>query len=165
MFAGIGPFAIPLANRGVQVHANDLNPHSYKWMVKNAEKNLGKKKRPNITCYNLDGREFVRKLFQEQKVPATQILMNLPASAPEFCDVFINLVPKGMPLPRAHVYCFSNAEKEEDLAPKAISRIEGVLGCKLGSDVQILKIRQTAVNTVEFVISFILPAEICYMKE
>ena len=40
MFAGIGPFAIPLAKKGVMVHANDLNPKSYEYMNKNVLANL-----------------------------------------------------------------------------------------------------------------------------
>jgi hypothetical protein len=39
MFCGIGPFAIPLAARGCTVHANDLNPLSFKYLLMNAEAN------------------------------------------------------------------------------------------------------------------------------
>lgn len=37
--AGVGPFAVPLAKRGAQVLANDLNPESYRWLVANASGN------------------------------------------------------------------------------------------------------------------------------
>jgi tRNA (guanine37-N1)-methyltransferase len=39
MFCGIGPFAIPAAARGCVVHANDLNPKSYEYLVANVASN------------------------------------------------------------------------------------------------------------------------------
>lgn len=40
MFAGVGPFAVPAArNIGCRVHANDLNPNSYKYLLQNVQKN------------------------------------------------------------------------------------------------------------------------------
>ncbi|KAJ1623198.1 SAM-dependent methyltransferase TRM5/TYW2-type [Pavlovales sp. CCMP2436] len=39
MMAGIGPFAIPAAKKGVRVFANDLNPESYKWLTLNVASN------------------------------------------------------------------------------------------------------------------------------
>ena len=37
--AGVGPFAVPLALRGCEVHANDLNPESFKWLEHNVAAN------------------------------------------------------------------------------------------------------------------------------
>jgi len=39
MMAGIGPFAVPLAIRGLSVFANDLNPASYKYLTANSQLN------------------------------------------------------------------------------------------------------------------------------
>ena len=39
MMAGIGPFAVPLAMRGMSVFANDLNPASYKYLTANSQLN------------------------------------------------------------------------------------------------------------------------------
>jgi tRNA (guanine37-N1)-methyltransferase len=39
VFAGVGPFALPAAKKGCGVLANDLNPESYKWLLRNVESN------------------------------------------------------------------------------------------------------------------------------
>lgn len=169
MFAGVGPFAIPLARKEIQVYANDLNPKSYEWMVANVADNVSKKKKQFISCYCQDGRAFARYIFQEQAIKANHVLMNLPKLAPEFCDVFVKLLPKGhLPLPRIHVYCFGNGETPEIMEQKSLERIEKALGgtIKLTAadhGLHVFKVRQTASYTLEFCISFILPAEIAYM--
>jgi tRNA (guanine37-N1)-methyltransferase len=35
IMAGVGPFAVPAAKKGVFVLGNDLNPESVKWMREN----------------------------------------------------------------------------------------------------------------------------------
>ncbi|XP_020585107.1 tRNA (guanine(37)-N1)-methyltransferase 1 isoform X2 [Phalaenopsis equestris] len=60
MFAGVGPFAIPAAQRGCFVFANDLNPHSIHYLNINAKIN---KVENNIIAYNMDAREFMRHLM------------------------------------------------------------------------------------------------------
>jgi tRNA (guanine37-N1)-methyltransferase len=39
LFAGVGPFAIPIAKKGATVFANDLNPNSYKYLMENIKQN------------------------------------------------------------------------------------------------------------------------------
>lgn len=167
MFAGIGPFAIPLARKGVRVHANDLNPKSYEWMLANAQSNLGRKKLANLTCYCLDGRAFIKQMVQEQKLQPAHILMNLPKLAPEFCDIFVGLFPKGHLLPQVHVYCFGTGLTVEIAQERAMARIQTALGgvTLTQPDLQVLKIRQTSTNTFEFAVSFTVPAEVGYMKD
>jgi len=56
--AGVGPFALPAAkNKGSIVFANDLNPKSYEYLVKNVENNKLVNK---VFSYNLDGRDFIK---------------------------------------------------------------------------------------------------------
>lgn len=61
MFAGVGPFAIPAAKRGCIVYANDLNPASYEALLKNSKLNHVENK---VHAFNMDGREFMRKMIQ-----------------------------------------------------------------------------------------------------
>lgn len=168
MFAGVGPFAVPLARKGISVFANDLNPKSFEWMEVNAKKNLGKHKLGKLACCCMDGRAFARYVFQQEAIKATHVLMNLPKLAPEFCDVFVKLLPKGhLPLPRIHVYCFGSGDAPEIMQARALERIETALGgIKLSAEanaLHVFKVRQTATFTLEFCISFVLPAEIAYM--
>ncbi|KAM7509466.1 hypothetical protein LguiA_019919 [Lonicera macranthoides] len=67
MFAGIGPFAIPAAQKGCQVYANDLNPDSIHYLKINAEIN---KVNDHVCVYNMDARKFVSQLMA---VPSCEI--------------------------------------------------------------------------------------------
>jgi hypothetical protein len=95
MFAGIGPFAVPMAMRGCRVYANDLNPESVRWLRTNVQAN---KAGPRVAVSELDARAFVRGLLSrgtpaagapEAEGPAgalpfgpfQHVLMNLPATA------------------------------------------------------------------------------------
>ena len=100
MFAGIGPFAIPAVRKvGCTVHANDLNPESYRYL--NINKSLNKIPDDKMFTYNLDGAELVKTLI-EQKIHFTHVIMNLPASAYTFLPVF-----KGIFTPE---YCNAHIE-------------------------------------------------------
>ncbi|KAI1818439.1 Met-10+ like-protein-domain-containing protein [Poronia punctata] len=58
VMAGIGPFAIPAAKRGIFVWANDYNPESYRYLEKNITRN---KVDQWVRPFNEDGRIFIRK--------------------------------------------------------------------------------------------------------
>ncbi|KAJ9183392.1 hypothetical protein P3X46_007254 [Hevea brasiliensis] len=60
MFSGIGPFAIPAAQKGCVVYANDLNPHSFQYLRINAKLN---KVDDRIYAYNMDARKFISQLM------------------------------------------------------------------------------------------------------
>lgn len=154
LMAGVGPFAIPLSAKGhnIHVHANDLNPSSFKYLVENSKAN----KCQNLSCYNLDARKFCHYL-QERSVDFHHVIMNLPASAPEFLDAFRGF--KGKSLPRIHVHCFASKDFEE--ARKAsIERCETALGCKLIEDqssVTFVTVRNVSPNKNMYCVSFDLP--------
>ncbi|KAI3714725.1 hypothetical protein L6452_21684 [Arctium lappa] len=60
MFAGIGPFAIPAAQKGCLVYANDLNPDSIRYLKVNADIN---KVNNNLHTCNMDARIFMSQLM------------------------------------------------------------------------------------------------------
>ena len=64
MFAGIGPFAIPAAQHGCIVFANDLNPTSVKYLKLNSRIN---KVEDRVKAFNMDARDFMRKLVTEEE--------------------------------------------------------------------------------------------------
>eukprot|EP01032_Pedospumella_encystans_P012454 gene12454-14410_t len=140
MMAGVGPFAVPLgmavnfnttvADREIKVHANDLNPASFKYLEMNARNNhCGSR----LQCYNMDGRHFILDLVK-RNIPFHEAIMNLPANATDFLDVFIGLYTRvgedrlsSWSLPRIHVYAFSThvADPVQDI----INRSAGILQC------------------------------------
>lgn len=87
MFAGIGPFAIPAAQKGCQVYANDLNPDSIHYLKINAERN----KVPNLVhAYNLDARKFVSSLMERCSSEGCLESDRTPCKASEKGDVHLN---------------------------------------------------------------------------
>lgn len=146
-FAGVGPFAIPAAKKGVLVFASDLNPDSYKALEVNVKLN---KVGPFVQAYNEDGRNFIRQSlsrlrslgeFVERPAKArkgekgkqesirvppsfSHYVMNLPESAIEFLDAFRGLY-RNMPdlkLPWIHVHCFHKWESsKEEPTPEEVA--------------------------------------------
>lgn len=158
MFCGVGPFAIPAGARGCTVYANDLNPRSVHYLKKNIQYN---KVADKVHPFNMDAREFVRHLRAEQKIgsvpPFQHVVMNLPAIAIEFLDVFDGLyigAPSNF-LPRIHCYCFAS---EDDKAAEVIKRVEEVLKCRVQADVR--EVRHVAPKKYMMCVSFLLPGEV-----
>ncbi|XP_062147590.1 tRNA (guanine(37)-N1)-methyltransferase 2 isoform X1 [Alnus glutinosa] len=82
MFAGIGPFAIPAAQKGCVVYANDLNPDSIRYLKINAEIN----KVDDLVCaYNIDARNFILQLMA---VPDSEIKMEPDVLKRETCEKY-----------------------------------------------------------------------------
>jgi tRNA (guanine37-N1)-methyltransferase len=84
MFAGVGPFAVPMAKRGAEVVGVDLNPAAVEYLRQNAERN-GVADR--ITAVQGD----VREVTTEWHDWADRLVANLPHSADEFLDTAVAL--------------------------------------------------------------------------
>lgn len=184
-FAGVGPFSIPAAkNRGCIVHGNDLNPHCYTYLLHNAKTN---KVASKVMAYNLDGREFIssvtKKLVKELLssrasagtgpiVPFSHVIMNLPASAVQFLDVFRGLFGfvaedyrARLQLPSIHCYCFVAMgvnEKQEALA--AVTMHLGVAELEEGS-YSVEVVRSVSPKKVMMRVTFKLPGKVAYLAE
>ena len=135
--AGVGPFAVPLAKCGISttVFANDLNPASHAALADAVARN-GVAHAVTTSCG--DARAFFATLGK-RRVPFTQAIFNLPATALELCDVFVGLFARGANapapdsdagsrvLPRAHIYCFARASTNDGLADEVAGRLLAVL--------------------------------------
>ena len=83
-FAGVGPYAIPMAKRGAEVVATDVNEAAIGYLRENARRN-GVEER--VTAIHGD----VREVAPDYAGWADRIVMNLPHSADEFLDVAVEL--------------------------------------------------------------------------
>lgn len=170
MMAGIGPFAVPAAKTiGCRVHANDLNPKSYEYMCINAKLN---KVNHLVSCYNMDGRDFVRMLVGKG-IRFDHVLMNLPGSAVEFLDVFINLFPESVyagHMPMIHVYTFikgdsrTESEKMAEDAKRVVERYLGVSDPSAISYTEVVDVRDVAPKKNMYCVSFRLPESVGLIK-
>ncbi|QSW99750.1 class I SAM-dependent methyltransferase [Haloterrigena alkaliphila] len=79
MFAGVGPFAIPVAKRGAECVGVDVNPDAIDYLRENARRN-GVADRVTAVC------EDVREVAPEYADWGDRVVMNLPHSADEFLE-------------------------------------------------------------------------------
>ncbi|MFB6194981.1 MAG: class I SAM-dependent methyltransferase family protein [Haloplanus sp.] len=84
MFAGVGPFVIPMADRGATVVGVDLNPAAIEYLRENARRN-GVEDR--VTAIQGD----VRDVAADYADWADRVVMNLPHSAEDFLDSAVTL--------------------------------------------------------------------------
>ncbi|XP_066920507.1 uncharacterized protein [Clytia hemisphaerica] len=163
VFAGVGPFSIPVAKKAKEVYANDLNVESYKALKHNAELN-----KVQVKAYNLEGREFLDQIVIEEGICKTEtceslsnrkkhIIMNLPAIAPEFLDVFadkyatFNLPLKIHPNILIHCYCFCKTKTPEE---EAILRVSEILQVDISPTSKVHFVRRVAPNKVMMCVTF-----------
>lgn len=173
VFAGVGPFSVPVAKRKAYVLANDLNPASFKWLQHNVKKN---KVTDFMQTFNKDGRDFILTdvkddLIKRWSSEATRsysihLTMNLPAMAVEFLDAFCGLMigydGPTVPLPLVHVYCFA---KGDDPAHIAKTMVEEQIGLKLSTNLHgVHFVRNVAPNKGMFRVSFFLTRQILFAK-
>ncbi|WP_380677827.1 class I SAM-dependent methyltransferase [Salinigranum sp. GCM10025319] len=84
MFAGVGPFVIPMAARGAETVGVDLNPAAIEYLRENARRN-GVQGR--VTAIRGD----VRDVAGDYAGWADRVVMNLPHSADEFLETAVSL--------------------------------------------------------------------------
>jgi len=114
LFAGVGPFAIPVAkkHKNVRVYAIDVNPDAVTLLKRNVAVNRAEKQVVPILG---DARQVVREQLSGK---ADHVIMNLPETALEFVDVACEaLKPEGGIL---HYYGF---EKDSDPLEAAKARL------------------------------------------
>ena len=168
LMAGIGPFAIPLTssnlnsknlrkdtslqnkNAKITVYANDLNPISYQYLKANASNNSCN----DLICSNYDARNFIHKL--QTSIPSIDhIIMNLPASAPEFLNAFRGWTLNYLPM--IHLHCFGPKLSEtKDNFQSILDRCNLSLGCPI-INASIVDVRNISPSKNMFCISFRLP--------
>lgn len=172
VFAGVGPFAIPAAKKNCVVFANDLNPESYTWLQHNCKLNKVEQK---VRVFNLDGRDFLtgpvreelaKQLSLKERKSALHIVMNLPAMAIEFLDVFRHFLDgdpdSSTDLPTVHCYSFS---KQDNPVEDVQERAEVALGVSLEGCCSVQLVRNVAPNKEMMCISFCIPAHVFYKKQ
>ena len=155
MFCGIGPFAIPLAKKQCYVHANDLNPESFKYLEKNIK--INKISKEFIKTYNMDGRNFIIDFNKQMDF----VLMNLPASATDFLDVFRGLYAlrnSGFKPPTVFCYHFANIDAPLKHSIEAVSEI---LRCPISPE-EVHLVRKTSPNVWMTCVKFVVPTSVLY---
>jgi len=98
-FAGVGPFAITLAEKARVVFAADLNPAAVHLLIHNITLN----RRRNVIPVLADAAHLSRIGF----VPFDRIIMNLPMAAPQFLEVVAGLCRDGGTI---HLYALEEEE-------------------------------------------------------
>lgn len=185
VFAGVGAFALRAAKKSTRafVHANDLNPDAFKWLAHNIKLN---KQSEYVTAYNLDGRQFTKTVVlpnllknwlrkpEEFDVftcdPAYHIVMNLPALAINFLDIFNNFftsddeIPENAIMPVVHCYCFVKSQEIEESGCSAEELIRRRVAQMLNNNKfpvqEIVEVRDVSPTKSMFRISFVLTPEI-----
>lgn len=84
MFAGVGPFVVPFAERGAEVVGVDLNEKAIEYLRENARRNDVAER---VTAIQGD----VREVAPDYEDWADRVVMNLPHSADEFLDSAVEL--------------------------------------------------------------------------
>lgn len=128
VFAGVGPFSVPAAKKKCITFANDLNPHSFKWL--NHNKKINKVNDQFLQTFNKDGHEFILNELKENLIKylnkhKIHITMNLPAIAVEFLPTFYKLykkeeLPEITKKPIVYLYCFTKGENFVELAKEQV---------------------------------------------
>ncbi|MBN1329573.1 MAG: class I SAM-dependent methyltransferase family protein [Candidatus Heimdallarchaeota archaeon] len=147
MFAGIGPFAIPIAKRvNATIHAIDINPRAIDLLIENITLN---KLQGKIHPYCGDSRIVVKKEALENI--ADRVIMNLPGYAIEFIDVACKLIkPTGGII---HFFEFVGGEREpEDIIIEDIAREAQKNNRKIENILAVRRVRMSAPRQWQMVV-------------
>jgi len=115
MFAGVGPFAIPMADCGADVVGVDINEQAITYLRDNAERNSVAER---VTAIHGDVRDTV----SEYGGWADRLVMNLPHSANEFVETAVALAGERCVL---HYY---DIQHEDDPFGPGVAAIEAAAG-------------------------------------
>ncbi|KAI7732651.1 hypothetical protein M8C21_023206 [Ambrosia artemisiifolia] len=148
MFAGIGPFAIPAAQKGCLVYANDLNPDSIRYLKINADIN---KVNNNIHAYNMDARVFMSQLMTVPNGESEVVDSSLGSS--DTCNIQENMKANTK---ERNSEMFQNKENKDEA--------ESLLNAKIHEPV-FHRVRDVAPNKAMYCFSFRLPEEACIDEE
>jgi tRNA (guanine37-N1)-methyltransferase len=105
-FAGVGPFAVPLAARGCRVIAVEMNGDACRWMASNARMNGVE---DNLNAINADASDIRLKAMVDRAVVPT------PYGMDYILDSIVPMVKKGGML---HFYTFKKKHQIEGLIKK-----------------------------------------------
>ncbi len=124
LFAGIGPFSIIIARKNptVRVHACDINPDAYKYLVENIRLN---KVEDRVKAYLGDARKLSQK---ELKGIADRVIMNLPMSSEMFLDAARNSLKSGGGIVHLHVFLERGVSSQDKY--ESIEKSFRELGCE-----------------------------------
>ena len=115
MFAGVGPFAIPIASRGATVVATDVNDRAIEYLRENARRN---DVADRVTAIVGD----VREVADDWQDWADRIVMNLPHSAEEFLETAVTIAGETCVI---HYY---DIQHEDDPFGPGLAAIEAAAG-------------------------------------
>jgi tRNA (guanine37-N1)-methyltransferase len=110
MFAGVGPFTVPMAVRGATAVGVDINPDAVAYLEENARRN---DVADRVTAIRGD----VRDVAPEYAGWADRIVMNLPHSAGAFLDAAVTLAGETCTI---HYYDIQKEESPFDPGKEAI---------------------------------------------
>lgn len=168
-FCGVGPFAIPAGkqNKCKMIYANDLNPFSVHYLDRNIKRNKIPASKIETSCSC--ARECITKLVK-RNIPVSRIVMNFPAGAPEFLDVFKGLYDEWQgpqpPMPTVHCYSFVKNKSDTAVARQRIREAMSVSNNYSMPDetIDIRFVRDVAPNKVQICTTFKVPTSVTYSK-
>lgn len=115
MFAGVGPYAVPMAAAGAEVVACDINPTAIEYLRENARRNDVAER---VTAHVGD----VRELTEEYANWADRLVMNLPHTAAEFADAAVAFAGESCVV---HLYDIQHEDGAFDRATTALEAAAG----------------------------------------